>query len=103
MNGIGEIDGTVALDCYRSVTLGNESLFPIDGTCTDGSTIRCEERGNKVVYRCGLVASSDQLDNVALLPLEAAVGGNINCPKYKTVWYVQKTVPYNSKKTLIHS
>jgi hypothetical protein len=67
INGVGEIAGTVALDCCRSVMLVNGAVLPINGTCKDGSTIRCEERGKRWYIDGRLVASTDQLDNVALL------------------------------------
>jgi hypothetical protein len=61
--GVGDIDGTVALDCCRSIILLNGALIPIDGTCKEGSTIRCEDRGNKWYIDGRLVASTDQSDN----------------------------------------
>jgi hypothetical protein len=65
--GVGEIDKTVALDCCRSVMLVNGVLLPIDGTCKEGSTIRCEERGKKWYIDGRLVASTDESDNVTLI------------------------------------
>jgi hypothetical protein len=76
-NGVGEIGGTVALDCCRSVMLVNGALYPIDGTCKNGSTIRCEDKGKRWYIDGRLVVSTDQLDNVTLLgtdvPFWAAV------------------------------
>ena len=65
--GVGEIEGTMALDCCRSVLLVNGALVPIDGTCKEGSTIRCEDSGKKWYIDGRLVASTDQSDNVTLL------------------------------------
>jgi hypothetical protein len=69
-NGVGDIDGTVALDCCRSVMLVNGALLPIDGTCEEGSTIRCEERGKKWYIDGLLVASTDQADDVAFIDVD---------------------------------
>lgn len=68
--GVGEIECTVALDCCRSVMLVNGNHLPIDGTCKEGSTIRCEERGKKWYIDGRLVASTDQLDNVTFIDAE---------------------------------
>jgi hypothetical protein len=67
--GVGEILGSVALDCCRSVMLVDGALVPIDGTCEEGSTIRCEENGKRWYIDGRLVASADKSDNVTLLPL----------------------------------
>jgi hypothetical protein len=80
--GVGEIQGTVALDCCRSVMLMNGALIPIDGTCKDGSTIRCEDRGNKWYIDGRLVASTDQSDNVTLL--DAPMTNWDPCPAIST-------------------
>jgi hypothetical protein len=65
--GVGDINGTVALDCCRSVILVNGALVPIVGTCKEGSTIRCEDRGKKWYIDGRLVASTDQSDNVTFI------------------------------------
>jgi hypothetical protein len=65
--GVGEVQGTVALDCCRSVMLVNGALVPLDGTCKDGSTIRCEELGKRWYIDGRLVASADQSDNVTFI------------------------------------
>jgi hypothetical protein len=77
-HGIGEIPSTVALDCCRSVMLLNGALIPIDGRCKDGSTIRCEDGGNKWYVDGRLVASTDQADNVTLI--EWNVTGVVEVP-----------------------
>jgi hypothetical protein len=65
--GVGEVASTVALDCCRSVMLVNGTIIPIDGRCKDGSTIRCEDRGNKWYVDGRLVASTNQADSVTLI------------------------------------
>jgi hypothetical protein len=65
--GVGEIGDTVALDCCRSVMLVNGTPHPIEGTCKEGSTIRCEDRGKKWYIDGRLVASTNQADNVTLV------------------------------------
>jgi hypothetical protein len=65
-NGVGEVAGTTALDCCRLVLLVNGTLLPIVGTCKDGSTIRCEDKGKKWYIDGQLVASTDQLENVTV-------------------------------------
>jgi hypothetical protein len=67
INGVGEMERTVALDCCRSVMLVSGAVMPIDGTCKDGSTIRCEERGKRWYIDGRLVASADQSDGVVVL------------------------------------
>jgi hypothetical protein len=84
INGVGEINGTMALDCCRSVMLVNGAVLPIDGTCKDGSTIRCEERGRRWYIDGRLVASTDQLDNVALLDEEEDVTVRAAVPALST-------------------
>jgi hypothetical protein len=66
-NGVGEKQGTVALDCCRSVILLKGALIPIDGACKEGSTIRGEDRGNKWYIDGRLVASTDQSDDVTFI------------------------------------
>jgi hypothetical protein len=71
-DGVGEVQDTVALDCCRSVMLVNGVLLPIDGTCKEGSTIRCEEGGKNWYIDGRLVASTDQSDqDVALINTNA--------------------------------
>jgi hypothetical protein len=65
--GVGETQGTMALDCCRSVMLVNGALVPLDGTCKEGSTIRCEEKGKRWYIDGRLVASADQSDNVTFI------------------------------------
>jgi hypothetical protein len=67
IRGVGDIDGTVALDCCRSVMVVNGALLPFDGTCKEGSTIRCEDKGNKWYIDGRLVASTDQSDEDVLV------------------------------------
>jgi hypothetical protein len=78
VKGIGEMPSTVALDCCRSVMLVNGALIPIDGRCKDGSTIRCEDGGNKWYVDGRLVASTNQADNVTLI--EWNVTGMVESP-----------------------
>jgi hypothetical protein len=68
--GVGEEDCTVALDCCRSVMLVNGALVPIDGTCKEGSTIRCEDRGKRWYIDGRLVASTDESDNVTFIDVK---------------------------------
>jgi hypothetical protein len=72
MNGVGDVDGTVALDFCRSVMLVNGIALPIHGTCKEGSTIRCEERGKKWYVDGRLVASTDQADDVTFIDVNMA-------------------------------
>jgi hypothetical protein len=65
-SGVGDMVGTVALDCCRSVILVNGPLHPFDGTCKEGSTIRCEDNGERCFIDGLLVASIDQSDRDVL-------------------------------------
>jgi hypothetical protein len=67
--GVGEMENTVALDCCRSVMLLNGTIIPIDGTCKEGSTIRCEDHGQKWYIDGELVASANPFDKVAVVKL----------------------------------
>jgi hypothetical protein len=69
--GVGEIERSVAFDCCRSVMLVSGTLIPINGTCKDGSTIRCEERGTKWYIDGRLVTSANPSDEVAVVPMIA--------------------------------
>jgi hypothetical protein len=65
--GVGEMQNSVALDCCRSVMLLNGTIIPIDGTCKEGSTIRCEDQGQNWYIDGQLVASTNPADKVAVV------------------------------------
>jgi hypothetical protein len=68
--GVGEMYYTLALDCCRSVMLVNGDLLPIDGTCKEGSTIRCEDRGKRWYIDGRLVASTDESNHVTFIDVD---------------------------------